>query len=78
MNIAVLQEPEPTAVLQEPKPTCVTSTKDNCDLDDTCQVQDLTCSSDKCSERQVMLPDTEISVETQRGLILDFMMVLGA
>ena len=70
---AFLQEQEPTAVLKELEPACVTSTKDSCDLDNTGQVQDLTCSSDKRSEKQILSPGSDISVETERALLLDFL-----
>ena len=70
---AVLKEQEPTAVLQELEPACVTSTKDSCDLDNTGQVQDLACSSDKRSEKQILSPGSDISVETERALLLDFL-----
>ena len=63
---AVLQEQEPTAVLRKPERVCVTSIKDSCDLDNTGQVQDLTCSSDKRSEKQGLSPDSDGSVETDR------------
>ena len=70
----VLQEQEPPAVLQEPEPACVTSTKDSCDLDNTCRVHDLTsCSSDKRYEKQVLSPDFDISVETERAFLLEFL-----
>ena len=69
----VLKEQEPTAVLQELGPACVTSTKDSCDLYNTGQVQDLTCSSDKRSEKQILSPGSDISVETERALLLDFL-----
>ena len=66
-STAVLKEQERTAVLQELEPACVTSTKDSCDLDNTGQVQDSTCSSDKRSEKQILSPETE------RTLLLDFL-----
>ena len=72
-STAVLKEQEPTAVLKELEPACVTSTKDSCDLDNTGQVQDLTCSSDKRSEKQILSPGSDISVETERALLLDFL-----
>ena len=71
MNTTVLQEQEPTAVLQEPESACVTPTKDSSDLDNTCQIQDLICSSDKRSEKQVLSPDSDISIETERALLLE-------
>ena len=67
------KEQEPTAVLKELEPACVTSTKDSCDLDNTGQVQDLTCSSDERSEKQILSPGSDISVETERALLLDFL-----
>ena len=70
---AVLKEQEPTAVLKELEPACKTSTKDRCDLANTGQVQDLTCSSDKRSEKQILSPGSDISVETERALLLDFL-----
>ena len=70
MNTAVLQEQEPTAVLQELEPACVTSTKDSSDLDNTGQIQDLICGSEKRSEKQVLSPDSDNSVETERVLLL--------
>ena len=69
VNTTVLQEQEPTAVLQEPEPACVTSTKDSSDLDNTGQIQDLICGSDKHSEKQVLSLDSEISIETERALL---------
>ena len=71
VNTTVLQEQEPTAVLQEPEPACVTSTKDSSDLDNTGQIQDLICGSDKHSEKQVLSPDSDISIETERALLLE-------
>ena len=71
VNTAVLQEQEPTTVLQEPEPSCVTSIKDSCDLDNTGQIQDLICGSDKRSEKQVLSPDSDISIETERALLLE-------
>ena len=71
MNTAVLQEQEHTAVLQEPEPSCVTSIKDSSDLDNTGQIQDLICGSDKRSEKQVLSPDSDISIETERALLLE-------
>ena len=67
----VLQEQEPTAVLQEPDPACVTSTKDSGGQDNTGQIQDLICGSDKRSEKQDLSPDSDISVETERALLLE-------
>ena len=52
------------AVLQEQEPACVTSTKDSSDLDNTGQIQDLICCSDKRSEKQVLSPYSDISIET--------------
>ena len=60
VNTIVLQEQEPTAVLQEPESACVTSTKDSSDLDNTGQIQDLICSSDKRSEKQVLVAETMV------------------
>ena len=71
VNTTVLQEQEPTTVLQEPEPACVTSTKDSSDLDNTGQIQDFICGSDKCSEKQVLSPDSDISIETERALLLE-------
>ena len=71
MNTGVLQEQEHTAVLQEPEPSCVTSIKDSSDLDNTGQIQDLICGSDKLSEKQVLSPDSDISIETERALPTD-------
>ena len=71
VNTAVLQEQEPTAVLQEPEPSCVTSIKDSSDLENTGQIQDLICGSDKGSEKQVLSPDSDISIETERALLLE-------
>ena len=71
VSIAVLQEQEPTTVLQEPEPSCVTSIKDSIDLDNTGQIQDLICGSDKHSEKQVLSPDSDISIETERALLLE-------
>ena len=71
VNTAVLQEQEHTAVLQEPEPFCVTSIKDSSDLDNTGQIQDLICGSDKRSEKQVLSPDSDISIETERALLLE-------
>ena len=71
VNTAVLQEQEPTTVLQEPEPSCVTSIKDSSDLDNTGQIQDLICGSDKHSEKQVLSPDSDISIETERALLLE-------
>ena len=71
MNTTVLQEQEPTAVLQEPEPACVTSTKDSSDLDNTGRIQDLICGSDKRAEKQVLSPDSDISIETERALLLE-------
>ena len=71
MNTAVLQEQEPKTVLQEPEPSCVTSIKDSSDLDNTGQIQDLICGSDKHSEKQVLSPDSDISIETERALLLE-------
>ena len=70
MNTTVLQEQEPTAVLKEPEPVCVTSTRDSSDLDNTGQIQDLICGRDKRSE-QVLSPDSDISIETERALLLE-------
>ena len=70
---AVLNEQEPTAILQELEPAYVTSTKDSCDLENTGQVQDLTRSSDKRSEKQILSPGSDISVETERALLLNFL-----
>ena len=70
VNTTVLQDQKPTAV-QEPEPACVTSTKDSSDLDNTGQIQDLVCGSDKCSEKQVLSPDSDISIETERALLLE-------
>ena len=69
MNTAVLREQEPTAFLQEQEPTA----KDSCDQDNTGQVQNLICSIDKCSEKQVLSPVSDISVENERALLLDFL-----
>ena len=73
VNTTVLQEQEPTAVLQEPDPACVTSTKDStCSgQDNTGQIQDLICGSDKRSEKQDLSPGSDISVETERVLLLE-------
>ena len=71
VNTAVLQEQEPTAVLQEPEPFCVTSIKDSSDLENTGQIQDLICGGDKRSEKQVLSPDSDISIETERALLLE-------
>ena len=71
VNTTVLQEQEPTAVLKEPESACVTSTKDSSDLDNTGQIQDLVCGSDKRSEKQVLSPDSDISSETERALLLE-------
>ena len=71
VNTAVLQEQEHTAVLQEPEPSCVTSINDSSDLDNTGQIQDLICGSDKRSEKQVLSPDSDISIETERALLLE-------
>ena len=72
VNSAVLQEQEPTANLQEPEPACVTSIKDSSDLDNTGQIQDLICGSDKCSENNpVLSPDSDIGIETERALLLE-------
>ena len=73
MNTTVLQELKPTAVLQEPEPACVTSTNDSSDLDNTGQIQDLICGSDKRSEKQVLSPgsDVSVTVETERALLLE-------
>ena len=72
-SCTTILEREPTAVLKELEPACVTSTKDSCDLDNTGQVQDLTCSSDERSEKQILSPGSDISVETERALLLDFL-----
>ena len=71
VNTAVLQEQEHTAVLQEPKPSCVTSIKDSSDLDNTGPIQDFICGSDKRPEKPVLSPDSDISIETERALLLE-------
>ena len=71
VNTAVLQEQEHTAVLQEPEHSCVTSINDSSGLDNTGQIQDLICGSDKRSEKQVLSPDSDISIETERALLLE-------
>ena len=46
-------------------------TKDSSDLDNTGQIQDLICGSDKRSEKQVLSPDSVISIETEKALLLE-------